>query len=101
MPSHNESLLRITGVEAKLNLDLFAEWYINFIFRGEEEEVDEEEREFKTPSGGLSNQLVPKEGEAWRCTGCRVVNIWIQRRCIACEELAPHAVNKINGFFFD
>ena len=74
-----------------MSLDLFAEWYINFIFKGEEEEEDEEEREFKT-TGGLTNQLAPEEGVSWRCPGCRVVNVWASRRCIACEDIAPHAV---------
>ena len=89
-PAQHEGLLRTTGVEGKLTVDSFAQWYLYYVFKGEEEEEDEEEREFKT-DGGLDKTLVPEEGKAWRCAGCRVVNSWTIRRCIACNDLAPHA----------
>ena len=89
-PRQKEALLRTTGVEGKLTVESFAEWYLYYVFKGEEEEEDEEEREFKTV-GGLDKSLVPEEGKAWRCPGCRVVNTWTTRRCIACNDLAPHA----------
>ena len=91
LPSHRESLRRVAGTENKLTLDLFCQWYLNFIFKGEdEEEVEEEEREFKTP-GGLVQQTL-EDGVSYRCSNCRVINSWTTRRCIACESLAPHAV---------
>ena len=59
----------------------------------DEDEVDEEEAKAKPLHIGLRNQLEPKEGVAWRCAGCRVVNTWTFRRCIACDDRAPHAVS--------
>ncbi len=89
-PAQKEALLRTAGVEGKLTVESFAQWYLYYVFKGEEEEEDEQEREFKT-DGGLGKTLVPEEGKAWRCPGCRVVNTWTTRRCIACNDLAPHA----------
>ena len=89
-PAQKEALLRTAGVEGKLTVETFAQWYLYYVFKGEEEEEDEQEREFKT-DGGLDKTLVPEEGKAWRCPGCRVVNTWTTRRCIACNDLAPHS----------
>ena len=91
LPAHRESLTRIVGTENNLTPGLFCHWYLNFIFKGEDEdEVEEEERELKT-GGGLVQQA-PQDGVSWRCPSCRVVNSWTSRRCIACEGLAPHSV---------
>ena len=90
-PFQRESLNRIAGSDGNLILDSFVEWYLMFMFKGDDDEPEEEEREFKV--SGLV-QVAPKDGEAWRCPTCRVINTWTTRRCIACDSLAPHAVRR-------
>jgi hypothetical protein len=105
------------GAMGEITRGAFVDWYMRWVFvdgdNGEDDGAGD--RETFEPVAGASSSgsstlgfgtsgrdwssvrwavqpcaATSVEGETWKCGHCRVVNPWVERRCIACEARSEH-----------
>lgn len=94
---------RMSGNESVLSKYAFIDWYVRWVFRQDdiegdddpEKEISDEKVSTSTGWTGISWSVKPVsdavDGETWKCSKCRIINQWNQRKCLACDSDAPHA----------
>eukprot|EP01035_Chromulina_nebulosa_P020665 gene20665-26793_t len=86
----------------ELTKDAFIDWYIRWVFQSDDDfneddnNINSNDSKDVSKSGwtGISWSVAPTStaitGETWKCSNCRIINKWNDRKCLACDSIAPH-----------
>mmetsp|Transcript_15583 Transcript_15583/g.14115 ORF Transcript_15583/g.14115 Transcript_15583/m.14115 type:complete len:240 (+) Transcript_15583:40-759(+) len=86
----------------ELTKDAFIDWYIRWVFQSDDDlneddnNINNDDSKEVSKSGwtGISWSIAPTStaitGETWKCSNCRIINKWNDRKCLACDSNAPH-----------
>ena len=101
---HRKTLANLTGSDGKIQWEVFCDWYMGWLFRGDEEYDSEDDGDVTksddcqddgmTPVAriqGWGNLFGPKKN-TWKCDSCFVANDDISTVCAACETPRPGTV---------
>ncbi|GAX23610.1 hypothetical protein FisN_12Hh182 [Fistulifera solaris] len=100
---HRRTIRKLKDSSGIITENAFVSWYIDWLFGGDESDVEDSEEEEDEVDGVVTNELVATgtgwgnifkaEEGSWKCSVCMVLNPGETGKCKACEAVRPGTKN--------